>query len=219
VLPSAGLSREDVLYTYSGVRPLPHVGAGEEAGITRRHFLKASRVRGLYSVVGGKLTTYRSLAEEAVDLLFKLRGETPPPCETGVRPLPGASGLDPARESLASESWLAPRTAARLLRVYGSRAREVARLAREEPELAEVVSEETASVAAEVVHAFREEMAETLADCLLRRTMVGLNGRLGLDALEASARIARRFLGWDEARAASEVESYRRHVARFRPKE
>ena len=219
VLPSARLTRGDVLYTYSGVRPLPHVGAGEEAGITRRHFLKASRVRGLYSVVGGKLTTYRSLAEEAVDLLFKLRGETPPPCETGVRPLPGASGLDPARESLASESWLAPRTAARLLRVYGSRAREVARLAREEPELAEVVSEETASVAAEVVHAFREEMAETLADCLLRRTMVGLNGRLGLDALEASARIARRFLGWDEARAASEVESYRRHVARFRPKE
>jgi glycerol-3-phosphate dehydrogenase len=84
--------------------------------------------------------------------------------------------------------------------------------------LSEVISEETGSIAAEVVYAFREEFAETLADCLLRRTMVGLNARLGLDALEASARVARRFLGWDEARAADEVESYKRRVERFRPK-
>ena len=49
--------------------------------------------------------------------------------------------------------------------------------------------------------------------------MVGLNSRLGLDALERAACVARRFLGWDEARAASEVESYKRHVERFRLKE
>ncbi|MDT5296396.1 MAG: glycerol-3-phosphate dehydrogenase [Acidobacteriota bacterium] len=69
-LPTARLTRADVLYTYAGVRPLPHVGARDqtdkEAGITRRHFIRPSRVRGLFSVVGGKLTTYRSLAEEVV---------------------------------------------------------------------------------------------------------------------------------------------------------
>ena len=64
------------------------------------------------------------------------------------------------------------------MKVYGARAPEVARLASAEPELLEVISEETASVAAEVVFSFNEELAETLADCLLRRTMVGLNGQL-----------------------------------------
>jgi glycerol-3-phosphate dehydrogenase len=222
VLPRANLTREDVLYTYSGVRPLPFVGEGEEAGITRRHFVKPSRVAGLYSIVGGKLTTYRALAEEVVNLLFKLRGETPPPCETGTTPLPGAfdegfasSNFDAFRESFIADSGLAPRTAARLLKVYGARAGRVARLVSDEPELAEVISEETGSIAAEVVFSFREESAETLADCLLRRTMVGLNGRLGLDALDAAARVARKFLGWDEERAALEVESYKRYVERF----
>jgi glycerol-3-phosphate dehydrogenase len=223
VLPRARLTRADVLYTYSGVRPLPRVGEGEEAGITRRHFIKPSRVEGLYSIVGGKLTTYRALAEEVVNLIFKLRGETPPPCETATTPLPGASdeappsaSFDALRESLTSRGGVSPRSAARLVKVYGARASEVARLASDEPELLEVISEETGSIAAEVVYAFREESAETLADCLLRRTMVGLNGRLGLDALEASARVARKFLGWDEGRAASEVENYKRYVERFK---
>ncbi|HVF43704.1 MAG TPA: glycerol-3-phosphate dehydrogenase/oxidase [Pyrinomonadaceae bacterium] len=226
VLPRSGLTRASVLYTYSGVRPLPRVGCVKEAGITRRHFIKPSRVGGLYSIVGGKLTTYRALAEEAVNLVFKLKGATPPPCETATKPLPGAfregsasTDFESLRESLISQSGLAPRTAARLLKVYGARAAEVARLASDAPELLEVVSEETGSVAAEVVFSFNEELAETLADCLLRRTMVGLNGQLGLDALEAAARVAQRFLGWDEARAEYEVESYKSYVERFRPKE
>ena len=206
VLPRSGLTRASVLYTYSGVRPLPRTGKVKEAAVTRRHFIKPSRVGGLYSIVGGKLTTYRALAEEAVDLVFKLKGKTPPPCETAETPLPGAfhegsalSNADSLRESLTSQNGFAPRTAARLLKVYGARAPEVARLASAEPELLEVISEETGSVAAEVVFSFNEEFAETLTDCLLRRTMVGLNGQLGLDALEAAARVARRFLGWDEA--------------------
>ncbi|HVF43713.1 MAG TPA: glycerol-3-phosphate dehydrogenase/oxidase [Pyrinomonadaceae bacterium] len=223
VLPRSGLARASVLYTYSGVRPLPRSGDVEEAAVTRRHFIKPSRVGGLYSIVGGKLTTYRALAEEAVDLVFRLKGQTPPPCETAVTPLPGAfregftsTEFEALRDSLTARSGLTPRSAARLLKVYGARASEVARLASAEPELLEVISEETGSVAAEVVFSFKEEMAETLADCLLRRTMVGLNGRLGLDALEAAARAARRFLGWDEARAESEVESYQRYVERFK---
>ena len=89
------------------------------------------------------------------------------------------------------------------------------RLAQEEAGLSEVISEETGSIAAEVVYAFREEMARTLADCLMRRTMVGLNSHLGLDALEGAARVARKFLGWDDGRAASEVENYRRYIERF----
>jgi glycerol-3-phosphate dehydrogenase len=219
VVPSSGLTRGDVLYAYSGVRPLPFVGGRDESAVTRRHFMRASRVGGLYSIVGGKLTTYRSLAEEAVDLIFKTLGKPSPPCATSRTPLPGAAVSDFAAfvESFKAASELPPESAGRLLKVYGARATEVLRLASDNKELRNFISEETGSIAAEVVFAFREELAETLVDCLMRRTMTGLNSRLGLDAIERAAHVARKFLGWDEARAAREVESYRRYVERFRP--
>jgi glycerol-3-phosphate dehydrogenase len=216
-LPSAGLTRAEVLYTYSGVRPLPYAAAGDAAAVTRRHFVRPSRVRGLFSVVGGKLTTYRSLAEETVDLVFKHLGKTPAPCTTAARPLPGAAAADFAafREAFKSQSRLPPKCSERLLKVYGTRAAEVLRLALKDAVLREPISDETGSVGAEVVYAFQSEMAETLTDCLMRRTMTGLNSRTGLDAAEAAARIAQKFLGWDDERAAREVEGYRRYVERF----
>jgi glycerol-3-phosphate dehydrogenase len=217
VLPSARLTRADVLYTYSGVRPLPRTASGEESGITRRHFIRPSRVRGLFSIVGGKLTTYRSLAGEAVELVFRTLGKTPPPCQTANVPLPGAAveDFEQFKRDFDAQSTLPPKSTARLLKVYGVRASEVLRLAQTDEELSQVISEETGSIGAEVVYAFREELAETLADCLLRRTMVGLNGRVGLDALERAARIAQKFLSWDDERVSHEVEGYRRYVGRF----
>ncbi|MFL6337174.1 MAG: glycerol-3-phosphate dehydrogenase [Pyrinomonadaceae bacterium] len=221
VLPSARLTQADVLYTYSGVRPLPRVAGGRESGITRRHFIKPANVRGLYSVVGGKLTTYRALAEGAVDLIFRTLGRTSPPCRTSAEPLPGAAveEFETFRRDFEARSTLPPVSTARLLKVYGVRAPEVLRLARTDAELSQVISVETGSIGAEVVYAFREELAETLADCLLRRTMVGLNGSVGLDALEHAARIAQRFLGWDDERASVEVEAYRSYVERFNPQQ
>lgn len=219
VLPSARLTPGDVLYTYSGVRPLPRVAEGQESGITRRHFIKPANMPGLFSIVGGKLTTYRALAEEAVDLIFRTLGKIPPPCRTADTPLPGAAveDFDAFRHDFRARSTLPPKSTARLLRVYGVRAGEVLRLAQADAELAEVISEETGSIGAEVVYAFREEMAETLADCLMRRTMVGLNGSVGLDALERAAHLAQKFLGWDDGRASCEVEAYRSYVGRFHP--
>ena len=213
-LPAARLTEGDVLYAYAGVRPLPFSGARPAGAVTRRHFIRAADVRGLYSLVGGKLTTYRSLAAEATDTVFRALGRTPPPCRTAREPLPGAAVADYAAfaAEFGRESVLGPRSAARVLSVYGARAAGVERLAREHAALRECLSEETASVGAEVVHAFREELAETLADCLLRRTMTGLNGRLGLDAAGRAARLAQQFLGWDDRRAAHELESYENYV-------
>jgi glycerol-3-phosphate dehydrogenase len=220
MIPSARLKRSDILYTYSGVRPLPFVARGEESSVTRRHFIRPSRVGGLFSVVGGKLTTYRSLAEEAVNLIFKQLGKTSPPCATAATPLPGAAvaDFDAFAAEFKSRSPLPAKSSERLLKVYGARASEVLRLALEDAGLRETVSEETGSVGAEVVFAFRSEMAETLVDCLMRRTMTGLNSRTGLDAVEPAAHIARKFLGWDDQRAAREVEDYKRYVARFQLK-
>jgi glycerol-3-phosphate dehydrogenase len=82
-LPSANLTPDSILSTYSGVRPLPVTGDKDEQSITRRHFIREHpQLPNLLSIVGGKLTTYRSLAEECVDLIFPKLGKNPPPCNT-----------------------------------------------------------------------------------------------------------------------------------------
>src|SRR4029453_7369062 len=102
VIPIASLTREQILYTYSGVRPLPFAGAKDAQSITRRHFIHAHpKLRGLFSIVGGKLTTYRSLAQQTVDLVLKAlpypkRGRSARSfeCATNRDPLPGAATAD-----------------------------------------------------------------------------------------------------------------------------
>ena len=86
--PNAGLARDTILDTYSGVRPLPVTDDKEEQSITRRHFIREHpRLQNLLSIVGGKLTTYRSLAEECVNLIFRKLAKDPPPCKTATEVL------------------------------------------------------------------------------------------------------------------------------------
>lgn len=86
--PNAGLTCDSILETYSGVRPLPVTGDRNEDSITRRHFIREHpRLPNLLSIVGGKLTTYRSLAEECVDLIFRKLGRSSPPCRTATKVL------------------------------------------------------------------------------------------------------------------------------------
>ena len=163
--PSAGLTRDGILFTYSGVRPLPWTRNEDEPNITRRHFIREHpRLRNLLSIVGGKLTTYRSLAEQCVDLVFRKLGRQSPPCVT-------------AKEVLQAKP------------VRG--------------------------LADEVVFSFEHEMAKTLADCFLRRTMRGLDADLGAGDLEAAAEVGVRMLGWSEERAEWEVENYRDEIKPF----
>ncbi len=222
IIPSANLARRSVLYTYAGVRPLPYLKDKAESAITRRHFIRdhAPRFIGLLSIVGGKLTTYRRLAEQTVDTIFKNLERRAPPCATDQQSLPGANTNDFARfsEEFKAKSFLPITAAERLLRVYGTRAVEVLEMAREGDDLRVSFSPETGAIGAEVLVAFRTERAQTLGDCLLRRTMVGLDARVGLDAVEAAVKIARKYLAWTEARAAQEVCSYRKYVERYHPR-
>jgi glycerol-3-phosphate dehydrogenase len=94
-----------------------------------------------------------------------------------------------------------------LLRVYGSRAKQVI-------ELTKRLGEES-TFSAEFVFAFEHEFAKTLADCFLRRTMIGLNADRGLGDIQAAAEIGKRLLGWSEERAVREVESYRTEISRM----
>ena len=89
--PSAQLTRDRILFTYAGVRPLARTDDKDEQSITRRHFIcEHPQLKNLLSIVGGKLTTYRNLAEECVDLIFRKLGRSSPPCTTAKEVLPGA---------------------------------------------------------------------------------------------------------------------------------
>ncbi len=213
VIPQAQLTRAAVRYTYSGIRPLPCRTSRDPSGVTRRHFIRdhAPTLEGFLSIVGGKLTTYRSLSEQAVGVVFKKLGREAPECRTAEEPLPGAGPFK-------MKSDLTEAVTERLLKIYGARAAEVLKLASEDQGLREPFSKISGAIAAEVVFSFREEMAQTLTDCLWRRTMVGMNAEAGLDAVEAASEVARKYLNWDDARAAREVDDYRDYVRRFRPR-
>ena len=219
VIPIANLTREDILYTYSGVRPLPFTGNKDEQSITRRHFIREHPyVDNLFSIVGGKLTTYRSLAAQTVDLVLRKLRRSFPQCTTDREPLPGADTPDFERfcKDFNQRSSLPKTTTERLLRIYGTRASAVMQLLAQDPSLDEVIDPESGAIAAEIVFAFKYELAQTLSDCLLRRTMVGLNSTCGLDAVEAAARIAQKHLGWPEGRPAQEIARYRGEISRSR---
>ena len=94
VFPTAELDADDIHYAYAGVRPLPYRTRGPESAITRKHIIRVNKTgaRGLMSIIGGKLTTYRNLAEQAVDKTGKLLGRRLPACRTHDTPLPGGGG-------------------------------------------------------------------------------------------------------------------------------
>jgi len=110
VFPAAGLSARDVHFAYAGVRPLPRRDKGPESAITRKHIIKKhGRVaRGLVSIIGGKLTTYRSLAEQAVDLAVRMLKIPAGRCVTRSMPLPGGVAIEAAREQLHGLQCLSP---------------------------------------------------------------------------------------------------------------
>jgi len=242
VIPEAGLSRDSVLFTYSGIRPLPYQPEGTEGGVTRSHIVYdhakgrgvgarrggvgegTPRAEGLISIVGGKLTTYRNLSRQTVDMVYEKLGLGASESRTARVPLPGGLVADYA--SFAAEfkvnSGLADELAERLLKIYGARAPDVLELAGDDSSLrlplGASATEETGLLGAEVIYAFERELAQTLSDVLLRRTMVGMGPSVGLDVDEAAARVAAEHLGWSEERARNEVEGYRRYVERYKPR-
>ena len=217
--PQARLTRRDIYYTYSGVRPLPRTSETATEDITRRHFIREHpKLKNLLSIVGGKLTTYRSLAEECVDLVFTKLGKQSPECKTAMCVLPGMTiEFDSPSDlkSLALNNQQFKRVNYRWARTYGFRAEAIAQLATQDPALSEPLSQNANVLAAEIVFAFNSEMAKTLGDCFLRRTMIGLKGDLGLRDIDAAADVCVRFLGWSSARAKQEVENYRAEVRKF----
>ncbi len=219
LIPEARLTEGDILYTYSGVRPLPYVPAQSEWKVPRSHVIHdhAPECPGLLSIIGGKLTTYRSLAQETVDQVFARLGRKVPRCMTARTLFPGArvNDWDAYRSQLAANTNLGRDTVDRLVNIYGARAGDILDMADRDPRLQEVLDPETGAIGAELVFTFRTEFCRTLTDALIRRIMVGLNGNCGRDALERAATLLAADQGWGDDRKAKEIQDYLTYIRRF----
>jgi len=218
VFPGVDDLAERVLYTQAGIRSLPYSPGGKEGAITRRHIIRHHRqARGLYSIIGGKLTTHRALAEDVMTRVAKRVGLREPRSPTRNRRLPGAaSGAE--RESLLrgiGES-LGSEQAHRLWRVYGSAAGALDTLIAQDAELGTELCPHSGMLVAELVYALESEWAVTLVDILQRRSMAGLGRDFGLAAAEASANALTRLSIWDRSRAEQELAEYCEYAKRFR---
>lgn len=218
VFPAAQLGSDDIHYAYAGVRPLPHRQKGPESSITRRHIIRRNRkiARGLISIIGGKLTTYRNLAEQTVDRVGKMLGRRLPDCRTRDTLLPGAYRLDEARTALESLQGLSTNGVERLLSIYGGRCIDIVELTLAEPSLGKPIDGGETILAAEVVFAIREEMARTLTDIVHRRLMIGLAADQGRTLYEIVAAIAAAEFDWSDEYRLQQLDSLRRYSASLR---
>jgi glycerol-3-phosphate dehydrogenase len=213
-----GLEPGDVLGAWAGVRPLLR-GAGDSmSDLSRRHTILEG-ASGLVSITGGKLTTYRRMAADVVDLLVQRDGRDAP-CRTDEIPLgctrPFDQVLADARIAAASVG-VSEDTAVVLVRQHGDAAPDVLGLIASDPTLGEPLSPHSDHVFAEVVHAARHEGAATLDDVLSRRTRVSLRERdAGLSGAWRAASLLGAELGRPPAWAHQQVVEYVAAVRRER---
>ncbi|QEW04003.1 glycerol-3-phosphate dehydrogenase/oxidase [Microbacterium lushaniae] len=223
IIPDAGLTPDHVLWSYSGVRPLPYVADLTDPSSVSRDseiVVHDGDSTGLLTIIGGKYTTHRALGEQTLRKIEKQLGLPREASPTREARFPGAPAEDVAqfRASFVARSSLPERTAARLADVYGTLARDIEMLAATDPALSEIVDEETGAIAAEILHAVREEGAVTLEDVLLRRTVIALNSDVGLSCAPRAAAVLVAYAGWSEEHADAEVARYRESVRRFVPR-
>ena len=191
------ISESDILGTWAGLRPLvKRAGSERTADLSRRHSVTTSE-SGVVTVTGGKLTTYRRMAADTIDVVSRSLGVRAR-SRTARQPLSGARDWDGG----GLPSHLSDR--------YGSNGHAVVRLEQEQPLLAQPIVPGLAYSKAEVVYAAREEMARSVDDVLARRTRARLLARdASADAAREVARLIAPVLGWNLAEQEASTAAYR----------
>ncbi len=215
IIPTAKLKRDDIKFTYSGVRPLPNAEGKKPGSITRKHIIFDHRQEGvsnLLTLIGGKLTTYRNVGEEIVDAIFKRMKRSPKPCQTDSLPLPGSILPSDRRIQQAIDDYtptLSVDTIDHLFSIYGAKALEVLALTKENQELGELLSSELPDIKAQIVYAVDSESAHTLVDILRRRTTLAMNGHYGMDLLPVITETLQQYCGWTQPQSDRACADYR----------
>jgi glycerol-3-phosphate dehydrogenase len=218
--PKRGITSNDVIATFAGVRPLIYSDEREASWVPRESKIYESE-SGLISVTGGKFTTYRKIAEQVVDQIqSRLPGIGAGRCTTETRPLWGGDleGLDAyikeKTAKLCRSDSPDPAQVEHLITTYGTRHADVLDLGRGKRSLGERLLPALPHLKAEIVYAVREECAVTLADVLRRRTAIALGPYRADEGLLSNVlRLMASELGWTQAEIEKQREDYLREIA------
>jgi glycerol-3-phosphate dehydrogenase len=213
------LDHDDVVGVWAGLRPLLSGESEPTSKISREHTV-VTPVPGLVMIAGGKLTTYRVMAKDAIDAaahsLRTTANLTIRDSITDRVPLLGADGFETRsnqRVLLAHRSGLHVARIDHLLGRHGGQVDDLLALVASRPELGKPLEGADDYLAAEVVHAVTHEAARHLDDVLTRRTRISIETfDRGVAAAPHAARLMAEALGWDDARTADEVDHYLRRV-------
>jgi glycerol-3-phosphate dehydrogenase len=220
--PAAQLEPSDVISAWAGLRPLISSGNTKQAttAVSRKEEIFTDR-DGLISLAGGKLTTYRLMAERGIDLAVEqLRdrfGVQAKPVSTKQILLSGGgiqrADLEAQAHKIARAENLPLATAQHLLHNYGTNAARILELTHEDEALKQPLLPDLPNLAAEVIYAVREEAALTIADVLTRRTRIAMLGA-AMNCVENVAALMARELGWDEAQKAQQIAAFKAEYER-----
>ncbi|MET0842768.1 MAG: glycerol-3-phosphate dehydrogenase/oxidase [Mycetocola sp.] len=210
------LTRDDVEGVYAGLRPLL-AGESEQTSKLSREHLVAHSVPGLVVIAGGKWTTYRIMAKDAIDAAADaLDGKVPKSITDNISLL-GAEGYQAAwnkRGKIARAFGVHKVRIEHLLNRYGVLTDELLDIIRARPELGEALPGADDYIGAEVVYAASHEGALHLEDVLARRTRISIEAwDRGVSAAPVAAALMADVLGWDEERTQHEVAVYLKRVA------
>jgi glycerol-3-phosphate dehydrogenase len=212
---SVGLTHDDITGVYAGLRPLLSGESESTSQLSREHAV-ARPMPGVIAVAGGKYTTYRPMAADAVDAVAEDVTRRVPPSVTENVPLVGAEGYAAMvnQLDLLSERWDIPRfRAEHLLNRFGSLTPDVLALATDDRSLLDPVPGAEEYLMVEMVWGAAHEAALHLDDLLARRSRISIETpHRGTESAEPVARAVAGVLGWDEQRIANEVDSYRARV-------
>ncbi|WP_448318635.1 glycerol-3-phosphate dehydrogenase/oxidase [Streptomyces sp. CO7] len=212
---SVPLTRDDVEGVYAGLRPLL-AGESEATSKLSREHTVAHPVPGLVVVAGGKYTTYRVMAKDAVDAAVHGLDRRVAPCVTEEIPLVGAEGyraLWNARARIAARTGLHVVRVEHLLNRYGALAEEVLDLIAQDPSLGTPLGGADDYLRAEVVYAATHEGALHLDDVMTRRTRISIETfDRGTRSAREAAELMAPVLGWDEEKREREIEHYEKRV-------
>lgn len=215
---NTNFTANDVQALFAGVRPLvSSAGSVNTKKLIRDHEVEVDRRSGLVSVLGGKWTTYRAMAEDGVDTALRVLGDAHTAARTLHYALDGSQGFhaDYWRQ-LAGRHSISERTAQHLVQKFGTRADGVLALIDADPELATPLCAGAVAIAAEVVYCVREEMAQTIADILIRR--IGIHFHNWKLARAAAPSVGERMateLGWTPRQTVEAIAEYQAQIDRL----
>jgi len=200
----------EVVSAFAGVRPLVRAGHAPTQRLVRDHEVEVDRQSGLVSILGGKWTTYRHMAEDTIDTVQRQLGQRVERGKTRNHPLTGTQGFTPEYwRTLAREYQLEESTARHLAEKFGTEAAAVLQLAKDRPELRSPIVSGGSAIQAEIVYGIRNEMACTIEDVLARRT--GLQPFSWAMALEAAPVVASHLAregAWPRQQQTEATEAY-----------